>query len=387
MQGPGPLLGRAQREPGLHLALARRPGGLGERLAVVGDLLGVGVLLGAGQPCLELPEPFEVLRPGLLRLGDRPLEPLGLAAGGPGLGAELAELLGHGGERRVGLVQLGEGDVDALLGLVPLPLQAGHVEAEPLGRRDRLGQLLGRLVDRGLDLDEAGLAGRAAGGDVGAEQVAVAGHRGQRGVAGDQRPRRGEVVDDGHPVEQPRQRGTHGLGAGDHVEGVRRALGQRRPAADVVGRAGAEHQAGPAEVVLLEVADRGDRGVGVLEGDGVGGAAEGAGHGGLEAAADGEQRGHRAEQPGDLVGGGEQGAGAVLAVEAELEGVLAGGERAAVALGALRLLAGLGQPLLEVVELGGGRLVLGVEPLLAGVEPGDPGLEGGEVAAGPGRRG
>ena len=59
----------------------------------------------------------------------------------------------------------------------------------------------------------------------------------------------------------------------------------------------------------------------------------------------------------------------------------------AVALGALRLLADLGQPLLEVVELGGGRLVLGVEPLLAGVEAGDPGLEGGEVLLGPGRRG
>ena len=135
------------------------------------------------------------------------------------------------------------------------------------------------------------------------------------------------------------------------------------------------------------MADRRDRGVGVLERDGVGGAAQRVGDGGLEAAADGQQRGHRAEQPGDLVGGGEQGAGAVLAVEAELEGVLAGGQRGAVALGALRLLADLGQLLLQVVELGGGRLVLGVEPLLARVEAGDPGLEGGEVALGASRRG
>ena len=65
----------------------------------------------------------------------------------------------------------------------------------------------------------------------------------------------------------------------------------------------------------------------LVDGDGVGGAAQRAGDGGLVAAADGQQRGHRAEQPGDLVGGGEQRAGAVLAVEAELEGVLAGGQR------------------------------------------------------------
>ena len=204
MQRARALLGGAQRQPRLHLGLAGAARGLGELLAVVGDLLrGVGVLLGAGQPRLELLEPLQVLGAGLLRLGDRPLEPLGLAAGGAGLGAVLTELLGHRRQRGVGLVQLGQGHVDALLGLVPLALEPGQVEAEPLGRGDRLGQLLGGLVDRGLDLDEAGLAGRAAGGHVGTEQVAVAGHRGQRGVAGDQRPGGGEVVDDRDPVEQP----------------------------------------------------------------------------------------------------------------------------------------------------------------------------------------
>ena len=57
-------------------------------------------------------------------------------------------------------------------------------------------------------------------------------------------------------------------------------------------------------------------------------------------------------------------------------------QRGAVALGVLGLLAGLGQPLVEVVEDGRGGLVLGVETLLAGVEAGDPGLEGGEVVLG-----
>ena len=110
--------------------------------------------------------------------------------------------------------------------------------------------------------------------------------------------------------------------------------------------------------------------------------AERRGDGGLVAGPHREQRGHRAEQTGDLVGRGQQRAGAVLAVEADLEGLLAGGQGGALALGALRLVAGLRQPLLDVVEQRRRALVLGVEPLLAGVEAGDPGLERGEVALG-----
>ena len=389
MQRAGALLGGAQREPRLHLALAGGAGDLGERLAVVAVVLEVGVLLGPGQPGLQVAEPGEVLVAGLLGLGDRALEPLGLAAGGAGLGAELAELLGHRGEGGVGLVQLGQRDVDALLGLVPLALEPGHVEAEPLGRRDRLGQLLGGLVDRGLDLDQAGLAGRAAGRHVGAEQVAVAGDRGQRAVAGDERPRGGQVVDDRDPVEQPRQRGAHGR------RGRRRRRGRTTRRSGSAGQlltssSGPEPSSSPARPrscsLRWPIAATAASALSMR--DGVRRAAERVGHGGLEAGAHREQGGHRAEQPGDLVGGGEQGAGAVLAVEADLEGVLARGQAGAVALGPLGLLAGLGQPLVEVVEVGDRRLVLGVQPLLAGVEPGDPGLQGGEVvlgAAGPGQ--
>ena len=128
--------------------------------------------------------------------------------------------------------------------------------------------------------------------------------------------------------------------------------------------------------------DRLDGGVGVGHRDGVRRRAEGAGDGGLVAGPHRQQRGDRAEQPGHRVGGGQQGAGAVLAVEPHLEGVLAGQQPGAVAVGLLGLVAGLGEPLLDVVEQGAGRLVLGVEALLAGVEAGDPGLERGEVALG-----
>ena len=308
-------------------------------------------------------------------------EPVGLAAGGAGLGAVLAELLGDRGERGVGLVQLGEGDVGALLRLEPLALEPGHVEAEPLRGRDGLGELLGGLVDRGLDLDQARLARGATGGEVGAEDVAVAGDRGEVGQGGDQR-------------RAASRSSTTATLVSSRVRAERSVSGHSMTSTAYVAPAGssgqsriesgspAEQQAGAAEVVVLEVADGEDGGVGVDHGHRVGGRAEGVGDGGLESGADREQGGDRAEQPGDRVGGGEQGAGAVLAVEAHLEGVLAGGEGAAVAVGLQGLVAGLGESLLDVVEGADGGLVLGVETLLAGVETGDLGLERGEVALG-----
>ena len=78
-----------------------------------------------------------------------------------------------------------------------------------------------------------------------------------------------------------------------------------------------------------------------------------------------------------MVGGGEQRAGAVLAVEAHLEGLLAGGQRRPLAVGLLHLVAGLGRAGPSMSSSSGDRgLVLGVEALLAGVEAGDLGLEG-----------
>ena len=65
---------------------------------------------------------------------------LGLAAGGRAA-AELAQAFGDRRECGVGLVELGQGHVDALLGLGALLLEPGEGEAEAFSGGDGLGQL------------------------------------------------------------------------------------------------------------------------------------------------------------------------------------------------------------------------------------------------------
>ena len=156
---PGALLGRPQRQPRLHLGRPRRAGLLGQLLARSGVRLLVGSVLGAGQAGLELRQPLQVPVAGLLRSRDRLVEALRLGPRVAGRGAVLAELLRHRGQGRVGLVQLGQGHVDAPPRL--LALRARGCEASKVSRSRRVrgrGQLLGRLVDGRLHLDQARLA-------------------------------------------------------------------------------------------------------------------------------------------------------------------------------------------------------------------------------------
>ncbi len=379
MQRAAPLLGRAQGEPGLGLAAARRAGRLGQPLALGGVGLLVGGGLRGGQPLLEVGQAGEVLVAGGLGVDDGRVQALGLGARPAGLRAELTELLGDGRQRRVGLVQPRERDVDALLRVEPLALDPGDVEAEALALGRGLGQLRRGLVDRRLDLQQAGLRGRAARRGVRAEHVALAGHRRHVGQLGHQGARAGQVVDDGDLVQQSHQRAAQVVGAVDGVHGVRRVAREAGPLVVRGGRA-AEDEPGAAEVVGLQVVDRVDGGVGTGHGDRVGGGAEGGGDGGLVPGAHRQQGRHRPHQAGDLLGRGEQRAGAVAAAEAHLEGLLAGGQRRTLAVGALHLVAGLLQPGRGVVEQAGGHLVLGVQALLARVQAGDLGLQGREVA-------
>ena len=141
----------------------------------------------------------------------------------------------------------------------------------------------------------------------------------------------------------------------------------------------ADEQADPAGVVVLEQPDGGLGGADVAHGDGVGGRAQRGGDRGLVAGLDGDQRGHRAEDAGEPVAGGEHGAGAVLAGQAELEGVLAGDQGGPLLLRGPFLVPQRGDPVVRGGQPEGGLLVVGVEVLLAGVQPGDLGLDAGEL--------
>ena len=71
----------------------------------------------------------------------------------------------------------------------------------------------------------------------------------------------------------------------------------------------------------------------MVDGDRVGGRPERRRDGGLVARSHGHQRRDRAEQAADLVGGGQQGAGTVLAGQAQLERLLAGRQPGLASLG------------------------------------------------------
>ncbi len=349
MQGAGTLLCGPQGEPCVHLGLPGGPGRVGQPLAGRGVRFLLGGGLGRGQPLLQLGEAGTGLLAGGLGGGDLGGQPLGLATGGPGDGAVLRQLLGHGGQGRVGLVQPRQRDVDPVGRVEPPLLQGLRLEREPFDGVGGPGQLLGGLVDRRLHLDQAGRGRGAAGGEVRAEQVAVAGDRRDVGQLVDELLGRDQLLDDRDLEQQPRERRPQVVGALDDVHRVHGALGQPGPRG-VIDAGPAEQDAGAAEVVGLEVVDGTDRGVDVTNRDRVGGAAQGRGDGGLVAGLHREQGGHRAEHAGDRVGRGEQRTGAVLAVEAHLEGLLAGGQRRPLTVGRGGLLAGRGQLVLEVGE-------------------------------------
>ena len=170
----------AEREPGVHLGRSGGPGRLGQPLA----LGGVGLLV-------------RRRRAAAARRASRSASPSrswsraswaaaiawsrrSASARASALRAVVAELLGDRGEGRVGLVQLGQRHVDPALGVERARARGWRRRSRAArGCARRVLELLGGVVDRGLHLDQARLAGGAAGGEVGAQEVALAGDRRQ----------------------------------------------------------------------------------------------------------------------------------------------------------------------------------------------------------------
>ena len=389
VQGAGALLGGAQRQPRLGLGGAGLPRRVDELLAGVELGLGGRVGLGAGQAALELGEPGLVLLAGGLGLLDRLGQPVGLAPGASGPGSRT----GPAPRRRRRAWRRTRAAWRARrrpAGCASARSCSSRAMSKDSRSDDAIASASWRLASSTAAwissrlgwLDEPPAATWAPRTSPSRVTAVSSGCRATSWRAAVRSPT--TATRSSRWVSAGRTTSGHST-ASTAYDASAGSVGQVAgpPAAGAAG----DDQPGAAEVVGLEVVDRVDGRGGTLDDDRVGGRAQRAGDRGLVATADGEQGGHRAEQPGDVVGGGEQRAGAVLAGEAELEGVLAGGQRGAVAVGAQRLVADLGQPVLEVAEDRGRRLVLGVEALLAGVQPGDAGLEGGEVvlgAAGPG---
>ena len=311
---------------------------------------------------------------------ERGLQPVALGAGRARGGAQVPELLGDGGEPRVVVVQPLQRRLDPVGRL--RRGGAGALQREPglLGAVRGLGQLRARLVDRRLHLQQRRLRRRAAARGGRTQHVALGGHRDQVGTGPDDRAGLAQARHHDVAGQQPVDRRTQRVGRGDQL--ARGARPRRQPGQ--VGtvhrlRSAAQQQPGTSGVVVLEPAQRVDRGVDRLDGHRVGGTAQGGGDGGLVARLDVQQGGDRPEDAAQPAAGGQQRAGAVGARQAHLQRLLAGAPGGAVAVGGAL---GLGEPVdlgrrRERGLLGGG--VLGVQALLALLDPGDLLLERGEL--------
>ena len=323
LQPAGALLGGPQLQSGIHLGLSGRPGLVCETLALGGVRFLIGCLVGCGQPGLEFGQPGLRLLPSRLGGLDLAGQSLSLTTSRTRRGAVLGKFLSDTGHGRVRLVQPAQRGLDpldrlvaSLIGGLGLEREAFHVVIGP-------HQRVGGFVHRRLNLDQTWCARRATRSEVSTDQVAVLGHRHHVGKIGHQTTTRGKVINHRSLEQQPGQR-TAQIGRHlDHVGGEHRPGRQARPVAPR-GLATPQDDAGPTEVVGLEVTDRRDRRISIGGDDRVSGVAQRSRDRGLVAGAHTEQRSHRAEQAGQRAGRRQQRPGSVLAVEAEFEGLLAG---------------------------------------------------------------
>src|SRR6266542_2138207 len=253
-----PLLGRAHREPHVHLLLARRWHQGCHLVALHSGRIslqrgGLGEL----QPLLKLGQRFQASFPGVFGLLLGGGQALGLGLGRTRGGAQLGQAPGGGVALPLGVLASGRGRVDLLLGGVgvgPRTVELAAQGAEPRLGVDALGA---GLLDCRLDLDEAGLLARAAGRREGADHVAVGRDRAQRWSVADNGSGGGQVGGEDHVAQGAAQGRPQVFRRLDQVErppGAVRKDGTVEPA--VLARVGrGDEQRGPAGVLPLEQLD------------------------------------------------------------------------------------------------------------------------------------
>ena len=349
-QRPDPLLGGTHGKAYLHLVLPGLRHQRGELVAFLALRVVLDRrLLRRPQPLLQFRQAGHVALPGRLGIGPGGGEPVGLGAGRLRGRAQLGQPPGDRVALPVGLPAGLRGGGHLVLARGHLGLGALELGPQPLQPGAGLRAALPSLVHGRLYLDVALRLARPAGRGPGADHVTVRGDRTQSRLGGHQIPGPVQVGHEHDIAERAFQGRAYPGGAAYHVQCPAGAVGQGRPGGHRVARGGDE-QGGAAGVLGFEqpyrrrhVVHRGHR-------YGIGERTERGGQRRLVPRVDREQRRDAAQQPRYPVPGRQQGAGPVLAAQAERERLLAGAP-----LGGLHL--GLPLGVAQLLGAGLGRLV------------------------------
>ena len=385
VQRPCPLLLGAQHEPGLGLPCARLAGQrfalvaqLGRRLALIG-VVGARRLKSCRQRGVGSPVDLES---GLHR-GHGLVGAVGLRMRRPDDGPELTELLGHRRHARVGVVQPLQRLVNACGGCGdPFP-QPGRLEASLLHATARVGSALARLVQRPLDLDEAGRARAAPAHGARSEDIPCHGHGGEVGMPGQHREGGVVVGHEHHAAQEPVQRRRE---VGRALEDVAHPAGpvrQRRSPRRRCHRLAADKHPGLSCLTHPQGRQPADGRLERVKDNGIRGPPQGGRDRGLAPVRHRDQLRQGAHDAMVAVSR-EQRGGTVLAGQAQGERLRLGGRGLTVPVGDPLLLQDALQLGPGVVQLPDGCLVVRIESLLAFLVHGDGGLQGGKLPLGRG---
>ena len=365
--GASAFLASAQREAQFGLGGARRGGAALEAVAVVARWL-FFARLGAGvvQALTQREVVGAVTAQCGLGRGDGPFDALGLATPGADRASELPQPLGDRSHPGVGLVQPLECGLHLVVGCCH-PIAGGRQrELGLLAAADRVLDLVLRLVDGRLDLDQAGHRGAAATDVARGEHVAVGRDRRDALTTTDQIHGDGRIRGKGNAIQQLLDRRSHAVGTGDHVSGPDGAAAELRPAGDLdLGCRGGHEQTCPTGVLLPQRRQGALRRLDGVDGHCIRCPPQCGSNAGLMSRRDLQQGGDRTHQTVHLIPCCEERGRAILAAQVELEGLQPGAGTGAVAVGVPLCLAPLRHLCLGQIQCSSGLLVVCVQAFFA----------------------